>query len=201
MTAAGGDEAFDSALTEAARTAGSTAGTNMVEGVALELGFNDDGVLVRRSTDGGARFMVPGRLRAAVCAHFHDDAGHTGWKASRARAERVCWWKGMQADFRHYVNSCDQCRSRRGPARGKHGAMGQLACPEENFEEWWLDCSGVIQRKGSGEKLVVFAAMCRRSKYTWKPWPSRGRAASTAAAHSTPSWGASCCGVDNPRAA
>ena len=164
--AAGGNDEWRAAIVEAASDAPTPALRRALVDIGPELRFNNDGVLTRVGTDGASdRLMVPAQLRPAVCAHFHDDAGHGGWKASCARAERLCFWPTMFADMRHYVDSCDQCRSRRGPRRGAHGAMGQLATPERNFEEWSLDCSGVVRRKGSGERVVVFAAMDARSKY------------------------------------
>ena len=164
--AAGGNDEWRAAIVEAASDAPTPALRRSLVDIGPELRFNNDGVLTRIGADGASgRLLVPAQLRPAVCAHFHDDAGHGGWKASCARAERLCFWPTMFADMRHYVDSCDQCRSRRGPRRGAHGAMGQLVTPERNFEEWSLDCSGVVRRKGSGERVVVFAAMDARSKY------------------------------------
>jgi hypothetical protein len=43
--------------------------------------------------------------------------------------------------------------------------MGKLSTPERNFDEWHLDCSGEIVRKGAGgQAFVVMAAVCGRSK-------------------------------------
>jgi len=132
--------------------------------LAPELAHNDDNVLVVKSGD-GARLCVPEALRPATCAHFHDDSGHGSAAASAARAKRWCFWPNMQADFRHYVDTCSACRSRRGPSRGTHGNMGKLSTPERNFDEWHLDCSGEIVRKGAGgQAFVVMAAVCGRSK-------------------------------------
>ena len=132
--------------------------------VAARLQHNDDGVLIVDTAE-GPRVCVPERLRLAACAHFHDEAGHSSASASCARAMELCAWPKMRRDFRHYVNTCSACRSRRGTRRGAHAVMGKIATPEHNFEEWHLDCSGVIQRKGAGGgSFVVLAALDARSK-------------------------------------
>jgi hypothetical protein len=61
--------------------------------------------------------VIPASLRYEVMKACHDDptAGHLGFRRTYKKIHDRFWWKGMKKDVKHWVDSCQDCATRKSP--------------------------------------------------------------------------------------
>lgn len=72
-----------------------------------------DGVLYYVSEDKNSeknfRFITPECMKAAILSSVHDQLGHQGVERTHALLKERCFWLGMQADVKQWIETCERC--------------------------------------------------------------------------------------------
>ena len=89
-----------------------------------------NGVLYRQrfSNDGREllQLLLPECLQDELLRTTHDCCGHQGAERTERLVRDRCWWPGLQADVKRYVNHCQRCVVAKGPYHRTRTPMGNL---------------------------------------------------------------------------
>ena len=123
-----------------------------------------DGILYRRfESDSGDQIfwqvVVPVSLRKMVLKELHNSksAGHLGEKKTLARLRERFYWLGCGRDVRLWCQSCDECASRKPPAKSSRAPMQRynVGAPLERIA---LDVLGPLPETDRGNKYILVVA-------------------------------------------
>lgn len=89
-----------------------------------------DGILYRAmgSDDGRINHLVllPNSLRSEVLKAAHNDFGHQGPDRTEQLVRQRCWWPGMHADIKQWIQECERCVIAKGPYLQVRTPMGSI---------------------------------------------------------------------------
>jgi hypothetical protein len=87
-------------------------------------------VAVAKNKEPQWQLVVPGSLRTTMMKLAHDIpiSGHQGVTKTVKRLLAKYWWKGMRADVREYVTSCEQCIRYKPNCSHRHGLLHPIHC-------------------------------------------------------------------------
>ena len=89
-----------------------------------------DGVLHRRITTPAGlqrhQLLLPTILRERTLRGLHDEAGHQGCERTEALVRERCYWVGLRADVKRWVERCERCAVAKMPHIKTRTPMGRL---------------------------------------------------------------------------
>ena len=89
-----------------------------------------DGVLHRRIvTPAGVQhdqLLLPASLKERTLRGLHDEAGHQGIERTEALVRQRCYWVGLRADVRRWVERCERCAVAKMPHLKTRTPLGRL---------------------------------------------------------------------------
>ena len=141
-----------------------------------------DGVVYRQGyrPEGGEvmlQLVLPSVLRDEVLEHLHQEHGHQGVERTTELVRRRCYWPGMTADIRQWVQSCERCQVAKATSGMSSCPMGHLLAMRPN-DIVAMDFTVLEASSGGLENVLVMTDVF--SKYTVAV-PTRDQTAATVA--------------------
>ena len=141
-----------------------------------------EGVIYRRAyrPDGGEEFLqlvLPAALTSDVLEQLHQEHGHQGMERTTELVRRRCYWPGMTADIKQWVQRCERCQVAKGAGGMATCPMGHLLASRPN-DIVAMDFTVLEPSRGGVENVLVMTDVF--SKYTVAV-PTRDQTASTVA--------------------
>lgn len=113
----------------------------------------------KRRMDVRKQLYVPRVFRRDVLALQHDGlmSGHYGTKRTFDRIRDRFFWPTMYADTEKWVKSCEDCNSKKTPARRASIPIQEMTVPNRPFEQVSMDFTGPYPKttRGNASILVI----------------------------------------------
>lgn len=155
----------------------------LLDGRPLEGYSIEKGVLCYQGRrDQKAKICLPRSLVPAVFKFYHQSlcGGHLGVRKTLAKIKEHVTWKGMAADIRKFVRSCEDCE-RGKPDVGRRKGFLQSTRVFRPFEKLFIDYVGPLARSKNGNRFI-FVVVDAFTRFVWLI-PSRGATADTSIRH------------------
>lgn len=141
-----------------------------------------EGVLYRRAfrSDGGEEYfqlVLPAALKGETLTQLHQHHGHQGIERTTELVRQRCYWPGMVADIKHWVQTCERCQVAKDSGSVPHSFMGHLLASQPN-EIVAIDFTLLDPSRDGLENVLVMTDVF--SKYTVAV-PTRDQQATTVA--------------------
>jgi hypothetical protein len=129
------------------------------QAIAKGFALSAEGLLTKKSQNGGTKVVVPPTLRSAVCRAHHDHclAGHGGVQRTIERISRIYTWRNMHSDIKAYVRGCDTCQQCRHDNAAPKGHMA-ADIPSTPYSSLAVDFVGPLPH-GAGSFRFAFLIM------------------------------------------
>ena len=72
------------------------------------------------------QLLLPGSLRERTLRGLHDEAGQQGCERTEALVRERCYWVGLRADVKRWVERCERCAVAKMPNIKTRTPMGRL---------------------------------------------------------------------------
>ena len=72
------------------------------------------------------QLLLPACLRERTLRGLHDEAGHQGSECTEALVRERCYWVGLRADVKKWVERCERCAIAKMPHIKTQTPMGRL---------------------------------------------------------------------------
>ena len=102
------------------------------------------------------QICVPSSMRRAVLYSVHGlpISGHEGTRRTLARLRNHFWWKKMEKDVKHWVNSCLYCQ-RRKQSRPMRQGLTKSLCVDRPWHTLAYDIVGPLPETSTGHKWIL----------------------------------------------
>ncbi|XP_027133599.1 uncharacterized protein LOC109140921 [Larimichthys crocea] len=144
--------------------------------------IEQEGVLYRRTfrSDGGEecfQLVLPAVLKEEILTQLHQDHGHQGIERTMELVRQRCYWPGMSADIKQWVQTCERCQVAKDSGPVPHSFMGHVLASQPN-EIVAIDFTLLEPSRNGLENVLVMTDVF--SKYTVAV-PTRDQQAATVA--------------------
>jgi transposase InsO family protein len=121
-----------------------------------EKGFIEEGGILRKITEEGAKVVVPNSWRSEALRQCHDHplAGHMGVGPTVSRAKEIYWWPTLRKDCEDFVKNCVSCQQRSPYGRTK-ATLQELPATDRPFDFIAVDIVGPFPRAENGDKYIL----------------------------------------------
>lgn len=141
-----------------------------------------DGVLYRQvfRRNGGEeclQLVLPAVLKEQVLTQLHQDHGHQGIERTTELVRQCCYWPGMSADIKQWVQTCERCQMAKDSESVPRSFMGHLLASRPN-KIVAIDFTLLDPSRNGIENVLVMTDVF--SKYTVAV-PSQNQRAATVA--------------------
>ncbi len=141
-----------------------------------------EGVLHRQvfQPDGGSesvQLILPAVLKHETLNWLHQEHGHQGIDQTSDLVRQRCYWPGMSADIKRWVQECERCQVAKASGSVPHSFMGHLLASEPN-EIVAIDFTLLEPSHNGVENVLIMTDVF--SKFTVAV-PTRDQRASTVA--------------------
>lgn len=121
-----------------------------------EKGFIEEGGILKKVTEKGARVVVPNSWRSEALRQCHDHplAGHMGIGPTISRVKEIYWWPNLRRDCEEFVKNCVSC-NQRSPYGKKRAPLQELPASDRPFDFVAIDIVGPLPRTENGEKYIL----------------------------------------------
>lgn len=141
-----------------------------------------EGVLYRRvhRPDGGEEILqlfLPSVLKQDILTQLHQEHGHQGVERTTELVRQRCFWPGMTADIKQWIQRCERCQVAKDARPVSGSFMGHLLASRPN-EIVAMDFTLLEPSRNGLENVLVITDVF--SKYTVAV-PTRDQRASTVA--------------------
>jgi hypothetical protein len=101
------------------------------------------------------QIVLPKSLRAEILYLCHDNVigGHLGFLKTYEKVRERFWWPKMKEEIAYWVNSCEDCQSRKGSAR--ESTFSEPISIGEPFDMLGVDIMGPLPTTKNGHKYIV----------------------------------------------
>ena len=94
-----------------------------------------EGVLHRQvfQSHGGSesfQLILPAVLKHETLTRLHQEHGHQGIDRTTDLVRQRCYWPGMSADIKRWVQECERCQVAKDSGSVPHSFMGHLLASE-----------------------------------------------------------------------
>ena len=141
-----------------------------------------EGVLHRQvfQSHGGSesfQLILPAVLKHETLTRLHQEHGHQGIDRTTDLVRQRCYWPGMSADIKRWVQECERCQVAKDSGSVPHSFMGHLLASEPN-EIVAIDFTLLEPSRNGVENVLIMTDVF--SKFTVAV-PTRDQRASTVA--------------------
>ena len=107
------------------------------------------------------------RIRCKILEELHDvpTAGHLGYQKTVEAVKRAFWWRGLTADVKDYVMSCQTCQEAKYSKRPPGGLLQPLEIPTAKWRDISVDFI-VELPKTTREHDAIMTVVDRATKMT-----------------------------------
>ena len=109
--------------------------------------FERVGELWRKWIGGRYQKVLRGARRLRLLREAHDELGHKGVFAVKARLQDRFWWPKMEEDIKWYIRSCHECQTRQ---MHKYSVPPTVQVPAALFRKVYVDVMHMPSAGGSG---------------------------------------------------
>lgn len=123
----------------------------------------EDGLLYRKTPDGGKLFVLPKCMRKAMAIKFHDLMGHYSVEKVIAAISARYWFAGMRQYIRTHIRRCFSCATVKGPSGKTAGHLQPIPPAEVPFHTVHVDHLGPLVTSSQGYRhVMVVVDSCTR---------------------------------------
>lgn len=115
---------------------------------------------------GGGEYLqlvLPAVLKEETLTQLHQDHGHQGIERTTELVRHCCYWPGMSADIKQWVQTCKRCQVAKDAGSVPHSFMGHLLASQPN-EIVAIDFTLLEPSRNGLENVLVMTDVF--SKYT-----------------------------------
>lgn len=115
----------------------------------------------------GKTFIPNNRvLRTKLLELYHDSplSGHLGYKKTKERISRNCYWEQLDKDVSHWLKSCMICQKNKSSTKKPMGMLKSIDIPSRNWEVIHMDFVGPLPVSGKSKFDTILTVIDRLSK-------------------------------------
>jgi len=105
-------------------------------------------------------------LRTKLLEIYHDSplSGHLGYKKTKERIIRNCYWEHLEKDINNWLKSCTTCQKSKTSTKKPLGLIKSIEVPSKNWEVIHMDFIGPLPVSGRDKFDTILTVIDRLSK-------------------------------------